>query len=147
MFEILKSGKLHNLSIQCQLDLFDKITKPIILYGSDILGFPNKESIERFHLKFCKIRLKFKLSSYMIYAELGRYPMDIDIKVRIISSLAIFLTGKQSKLSFLIYKCMSNLSLNNNINFDWIQFVKGVFDNCGYTYEWEPHTFITDIWL
>jgi hypothetical protein len=28
----------------------------------------------------------------MIYAELGRYPMDIDIKVRIISSLAIFLT-------------------------------------------------------
>jgi hypothetical protein len=46
--------------------------------------------------------------------------MDIDIKVRIISSLAIFLTGKQSKLSFLIYKCMSNLSLSNNINFDML---------------------------
>ena len=73
--------------------------------------------------------------------------MDIDIKVRIISSLAIFLTGKQSKLSFLIYKCMYNLSLNNNLKFDWIQFVKGVFDNCYYTYEWEPHTFISDIWL
>jgi hypothetical protein len=44
---------------------------------------------------------------------------------------------------------MSNLSLNNNINFDWIQFVKGVFDNCGYTctYVWEAQTFITDIWL
>ena len=147
MFEILKNGKLHNLSIQCQLDLFDKITRPIILYGSDILGFSNNESIERVHLKFCKIILKLKLSSYMICAELGRYPMDIDIKVRIISYLAIFLTGKQSKLSFLIYKCISNLSLNKNINFDWIQFVKGVFDNCYYTYEWEPQTFMSYIWL
>jgi hypothetical protein len=24
MFEVLKRGKIHNLSIQCQLDLFDK---------------------------------------------------------------------------------------------------------------------------
>lgn len=34
-------------------------------------------------------------------AILGRYTMDIDIKVRIISYCARFLTGKQSKLSFL----------------------------------------------
>jgi hypothetical protein len=44
---------------------------------------------------------------------------------------------------------MHSLSLSNNINFDWIKFVKGVFDNCGYTctYVWETQTFITDIWL
>ena len=72
--------------------------------------------------------------------------MDIDIKVRIMSSSVILLIGKQLKLSFLIYKCMYNLSLSNNINFDWIQFAKSVFDNCSYTYEWETHTFITDIW-
>ena len=53
--------------------------------------------------------------------------MDIDIKVWIMSSLVILLTGKQSQLSFLIYKCIYNLSLSNNINFDWIQFTKGVF--------------------
>ena len=70
----------------------------------------------------------------MIYGELGRCPMDIDIKVQIISYWARLLTGKQSNLSFLICKCMYNLSLSNNINFDWIKFVKGVFDNCGYSY-------------
>jgi len=32
------------------------------------------------------------------------------------SSLVILLTGKQSQLSFLIYKCMQNLSLSSNIN-------------------------------
>jgi hypothetical protein len=50
------------------------------------------------------------------------------------------------KLSFLIFKCMYDLSLSNNINFDWIKFVKGVFDNCGYSYVWETQTFITDRW-
>jgi hypothetical protein len=29
MFEVLKRGKIHNLSIQCQLDLFDNIIKPV----------------------------------------------------------------------------------------------------------------------
>jgi hypothetical protein len=36
MFEVLKRGKVHNLSIQCQLDLFDKIIKPILLYGCEV---------------------------------------------------------------------------------------------------------------
>ena len=149
MFEVLKKGKLHNLSIQCQLDLFEKIIKPIFLYGSEIWDFSNNESIERVHLKFCKILLKLKISTpnYLIYRELGLYPMDIDIKVRIISYWTRLLTGKQSQLSFLTYKCMHNLSLSNNINFDQIEFVKGVFDNCGYTYVWKTQTFITDIWL
>ena len=102
MFEVLKKGKLHYLSIQCQLDLFEKISKPIFLYGSEIWGFSNNESIERVHLTFCRILLKLKMStpSYMIYGELGRYTMDIDIKVRIISYWTRLLTGKQSKLSF-----------------------------------------------
>lgn len=32
-----------------------------------------------FHLKFCKLLLKLKndISSYMIYGELDRYPLDI----------------------------------------------------------------------
>ena len=34
MFEVLKRGKVHNLSIQCQLDLFDKIIKPILLINT-----------------------------------------------------------------------------------------------------------------
>ena len=33
MYEILKKGRIHNLSIKCQYDLFDKMVKPILLYG------------------------------------------------------------------------------------------------------------------
>jgi hypothetical protein len=30
MYEVLRKGRIHNLSIKCQLDLFDKIVKPIL---------------------------------------------------------------------------------------------------------------------
>jgi hypothetical protein len=32
MYEVLRKGRIHNLSIKCQLDLFDKIIKPIVFY-------------------------------------------------------------------------------------------------------------------
>jgi hypothetical protein len=71
----LKRGKIHNLSIQCQLDLFDKIIKSILLYGCEVWGFSKNEIIERVQLRFCKLLLNFKTStpSYMVYGELGRF--------------------------------------------------------------------------
>jgi hypothetical protein len=36
-----RKGKCHNLSVSCQLDLFDKVVKPIVLYGSGVWGFRN----------------------------------------------------------------------------------------------------------
>jgi hypothetical protein len=36
MYEVIKMGRKHNLSLSCQLDLFDKLVKPILLYGSEI---------------------------------------------------------------------------------------------------------------
>jgi hypothetical protein len=48
MFEVLKRGKIHSLSIQCQLDLFDKIIKPMLLYGVKFGGFSKNEKVSRF---------------------------------------------------------------------------------------------------
>jgi hypothetical protein len=61
--------------------------KHILLYGCEVWGFGKNEVLERVHLKFCKIHLNLKSSTpnYMVYGELGRYPIDIDIKVRTIS--------------------------------------------------------------
>jgi hypothetical protein len=51
MYDILKSGEFHNLSISCQLELFDKVVKPILLYGYEL---SNCDIIERVYLKYCK---------------------------------------------------------------------------------------------
>ena len=39
IYEVLKRGRTHNLSVECQLELFDKMIKPMLLYGSEIWGF------------------------------------------------------------------------------------------------------------
>ena len=38
MYEVLKMGRMHKLSIKCLLDLFDKMIKPILLYGCEVWG-------------------------------------------------------------------------------------------------------------
>jgi hypothetical protein len=55
MYEVLKMGRLYKLSVKIQLDLFDKIIKPILLYGCEVWGFGKNEVLERVHMKFCKI--------------------------------------------------------------------------------------------
>lgn len=52
LYEVLKKGRFHNLSVQCQLDLFDKIVQPILLYGCEVWGFSNIAIIERFISNF-----------------------------------------------------------------------------------------------
>ena len=107
MFEVLKRGRKHNLSIECHLELSNKMVKPILLYGSEIWGFSkNIQGLEKVQLRFCKLLLKLKTStpSYMIYGELGLFPIEIDVKLRMLSYWARLLTGKETKLSYLSHK-------------------------------------------
>jgi hypothetical protein len=113
MYEVIRRGKRHNLSIECLLDLFDKIVKPILLYGCEVWGFSDNYVIEKILLKFCKLILHLKQSTpnCMIYGELGRCPLYIDIKTRVISYWCKLLTGKASKLSSISYKLLHSFFL------------------------------------
>ena len=105
MYEVLKRGRTHNLSVECQLELFDKMVKPILLYGSKIWGYSkNIDCLEKIQLRFCKLLLKLKSSTpnYMIYGELGRFPIEIDIKIRMVSFWARLLFGERNKTIVLI---------------------------------------------
>ena len=64
MYEVIKKGRKHNISISCQLDLFDKLVQPILSYGCEILGFGNNGISERVQLKFCKLLLHLKNIGY-----------------------------------------------------------------------------------
>ena len=64
----------------------------------------------------------------MLYAELGRYPLSIIIKQRMVNFWTILLTGKTSKLSYKIYQFMLNL---NDTEFKWINYVQSILINSG----------------
>ena len=44
MYGVISKCRNHNLSIDCQLDLFDKVVKPVLLYGCEVWGFSNINS-------------------------------------------------------------------------------------------------------
>ena len=86
------------------------MVKPVLLYGCELWGYGNCDIIERVHLKFCKMLLHMKSStpSFMVYGELGRYPLATDIKIRMVSYWAKFIDGKHIG---------QNLLMVNNQNF------------------------------
>jgi hypothetical protein len=108
LYEILKMVRVHNLSISCQLDLFDKMVKPILLYGCEVWEYGNNEILERVQLKYLKS--KSTTASSMINSELGRYPIKIDVKVRMISYWSKLTMGKEMKLSAEIYNLCYQMS-------------------------------------
>ena len=57
--------------------------------------------VEIEHLKFCKhiLNLKSWTPNFMVYGELGRYPLIINVKVRMISFFGKLLNFQNSKLS------------------------------------------------
>jgi hypothetical protein len=77
-FNIFSKHFIHLISKFC---CEYKMVKPILLYGCEIWGFGNNDVLEKVHLKFCKMILNLKTSTpnYMIYGDLGRYPVEIDI--------------------------------------------------------------------
>ena len=79
--------KHETLSVEYILDLFDTLVKPILTYGCEVYCMQNYNVVEKFYLKFLKRTLNVKMSTNtsMIYAETGRYPLTIDIKVSMIN--------------------------------------------------------------
>lgn len=145
MFEVLRLGRMYKLSVKLQLELFDKLIKPILLCGCEVWGFGKIEILERIHLKFCKtlLNLKSTTPNYLVYGELGRYPINIDIKVRCITFWGRLVTGKQSKLSNIVYILSRKLDSENNGNgnFKWLKFIQNTFNECGFTHIWDSESF------
>ena len=72
----------------------------------------------------------------MVYGELGRYPLHIEIKKRIIGYWGSLLNGKTTKLSRVMYNCLFQLSLSGAYTAPWITTVKQTLDQCGLSYIW-----------
>ena len=70
---------------------------PILLYGSEIWGYEDCEQIENFHFKYCNrlLHLRSSTTKVIVYVELGRLPMQIHIKSRMIGFEAIIVCGKK----------------------------------------------------
>ena len=149
MYNVLRKGRKQNMSIECQLDLFSKLVKPILLYGCEVWGFENNDILERVQLKFFKLLLGLKQTtpSSVIYGELGLYPLNVDIKVRMISYWAKILMGNHNKLCYYVYKLMLNMAVENREISQWMNHLHNILNECGLAYIWTNQFFPSEQWI
>ena len=122
--------------------LFDKLVTPVMLYACEIWGFHASLAIERVHLRFCKWLLKVNnaTTNEMIYGELGRFPMIISRKIKIIKYWVKIVCGKSCILVKEIYSVLFNATLINIHVVNWASFVKKLINNLGFGEVWTRQT-------
>ena len=67
--------------------------------------------MKKIHCEFLRKILHLRKSTplYILYAEAGRYPLELTIKCRMIGFWNRLITWKQSKLSYRLYQCMKSI--------------------------------------
>ena len=110
----------------------------ILNYGCEVWGFHSCPDIERVHLKFLKqiLKVKTQTSSASIYDELGRVPLIIKRKERI---LKYWLKVKFSSNTSLQHAYINEVNImtlsNDNLHVSfWSLKVKTLLDELGFSY-------------
>ena len=124
MHLFLKRIRSLNVPLDLQLKLLDHTIVPILLYGSEIWGFETTGIIEKLHNEFLRriTRLRKSTKIYILQAELGRYPLNVNIKLRMLNYWASIINGKQNKISYLLYKIMLKDTNTGLYQHKWITY-------------------------
>ena len=142
---VIKSKKdMYDLPIDIVLDLFDKMILPILLYGSEIWGYENLDSIEVFYREFLKyiLRLNKQTTNCMVYGEAGKKPLSITIKSRMICFWHKTITGPSNKLSAKLLNLLNNLHQQNQHTSSWLKNIEQILNTSGMGYIWLDPTLV-----
>ena len=134
MFKILKLCNDNYLNIETKLHVFDTIVASVLNYGAEVWGFHPGNGIEKGHTRFCKMILKVKNSTpnLMVYMELGRLPLHIIRKLRILKYWVKLLTTDNCILRGIYDEMLEHPQHNS-----WASMVKNMLCSLGFN----------DIWL
>ena len=98
--------------------------------------------LESVHLKFCKYILGTKkfTTNVLIYGELGRHPINIEITGKILNFWASMTQSVCHKMSVIMYNVLYNLYVKYMYKSPWMEFVKSKLGELGlsYNYVGEP---------
>lgn len=124
-----------DLPVDLQLKLFDHTVLPILTYGCEVWGYEDCKILEVVHNQFLRSVTRTRKSTplYMLYGELGRYPLEITIKCKMINFWNKLISGKENKLSSLMYRKITNTP---NFTSKWANKIKQILDECGRSDIW-----------
>ena len=149
MFSLVSKCRKLKLPIDTQLELFDSTVLPIMLYGAEVWGQEKIDVLEKLHLKFLKyvLNVNSRTCNNMVYGELGRFPIYLSVKLRMLSYWCSLLTNRETKLSKMIYDSLLNLFNRNEYCSTWIASIKNLLDDCGLSEIWNSQSIVNTNWL
>jgi hypothetical protein len=92
-------------------------------------GVMKTNVIETLHLEFYKyvMRAKKTTPNCIVCGELGRMPMSILVKARMIGFWEHILNGKKEKISHTLYEILYKLQIGNVYHSKWLLCIKDRF--------------------
>ena len=136
LFALYKNVKNMYLNVETSLLLFDMYIGSILQYAAEIWGLHHGDCLEKVHLDFCKRLLGVKKSScnVMIYAELGRLPLQAVRKYKIIKYWAKLLATD----NIILKNCY--LEMLNTESKNWVKGVRDILFELGFINVWNEQT-------
>ena len=149
MFSVIGHCRKLQLPTTIAMDLFDKMVLPILTYGCEAWGHGNLELLEKLHLRFCKIILGVSkiTASCMVYGELGRFPVDVYIKTKMLSYWAKLISGKPDKWSTRLYRVVVGLHNDGYIISEWCSVIQNTLNETGNSELWINQRPVNNEWL
>ena len=129
MFSVLRKTK--NVPVDMQLQMFDALVAPILLYGAEVYGYEKSDIIESLFLQFYKIIMCFKKRKLH-----HRYPSEILIKSRVIGFWKRLVSGKQDKISCILYDLMYKMHTRGFYSSKWLACVENTLNDCSFSEYW-----------
>ena len=93
------------------------------------------------------LNVKQSTPHVMLYGELGRFPLSLIIKKKIIKFWSNLLLGKLSKLSYRRYSILYNDANAKTYEFPWTANVKSILDDIDMSYIWISQNPQNSEWL
>lgn len=126
------------------MKIFDTLVSPILLYACEVIGFEKNDNIEKVHLQFL-LKVRTTTPNYLVYGELGRFPLIINIKCRMLTYWNNLLSSDKlsSKFASLLFK----LKAKDMQKDKWINFIKSTFDEIGLSFIFSDQLHVSTEWL
>ena len=138
MFALKNVFDSNVLCVKDKLKLFESLIQPILMYGCEIWGFHKADDIEKVHIKFLKqvLGVRRQTCNLAVYGELGRVPLAVLRKIRILKYWKKILSSHESLLHKVYVLQVNELNsgiINEN---NWAFQLKSILDELGFSYLW-----------
>ena len=128
-----------DVPINIMLDLFDSHVQSVLNYSCEVWGHLSAENLELVHKKFCKwiLNVKTSTSTLAIYAELGRYPLQISRYIRIVKYWLKLYQEKSHNCILRTLTLDQRSRAERDVNIvNWSSKVRDILQNAGFREIW-----------